>query len=503
MILREYQSEILNIMRTIQPGRYLIQMATGLGKTVCFTEYINKLPLGMKVLILAHREELINQPVKYIKCSTGIEQANNTSNGENIIAASVQSLVKRLDKFPKNYFDVIITDEAHHSPAKTYQKIYNYFDFKIHFGFTATPNRFDNVRLDSTYDKIVYEKPLLWGIQNGFLSNVICKRFYINYDLKRVKTVNGDFQLKALDEVVNEIENNKQIADIYHKHAIGSTIIFGVSVSHCEAIQKEIPGSVVVSAKTKNRDQIIINFISGKIKCLINCMVFTEGVDIPRVETIIIARPTKNISLYTQMIGRGLRLHIDKKELLLIDCVGASELNLCTAPSLLGINMPERNKQLGEDREIQGNLFDLPEKISNTFDKPEYWIINYKMVDLWGKGLGFNFHGINLYKLPNGTFTLRFPKVDIKIDAPNELGIVNFKGKEVKFQRLLDQLYTWLNNNHQKSKYIWDISLMKKWGKKLASEKQIDLVRRFCPEFNIQGLTKIQAAQILNRNFNK
>jgi len=503
MILREYQKECLISMQQQPEGRYLIVMSTGLGKTCVFTEYINQLEPGIKVLILSHREELVNQPIKYIRRMVGIEQSNLKSDGESIICASVQTLVKRLDKFDKDYFDVIITDEAHHSPAKTYQKIYDYFDFKIHFGFTATPNRFDNVRLDSTFDKIIYEKPLKWGIENKYLSDIYCKRFYINYDLKGIKTSNNDYQLKALDEIVNTNENAKAIADIYHKHAVGSTLIFGISVSHCESIQKEISGSVVISAKTKDRSKIIEDFTSGKIKCIINCMIFTEGTDIPRVETIIMARPTKNASLYSQMIGRGLRLHPDKEKLLLIDCCGTSNLNLCTAPSLLGINMPDIKKQIGQDKDIEGNLFDLPEKINKILDKPEHWIINYKLVDLWAKGLGFNFHGVNLYKLPDGTFTLKFGKVNIKIPGPDELGTIIFQGKQVKFQPVLDRLYTWLKKNYPDNEYLWNINIMKRWGNKLASDKQIELVRRFCPNFDTVGLTKLQASQILNRFINK
>jgi len=843
MILREYQKECLISMQQQSEGRYVIVMSTGLGKTCVFTEYINQLEPGIKVLILSHREELVNQPIKYIRRMVGIEQSNLKSDGESIICASVQTLVKRLDKFDKDYFDVIITDECQHSPAKTYQKIYGYFNFKIHFGFTATPNRFDNVRLDTTFDKIIYEKPLKWGIENKYLSDIYCKRFYINYDLKGIKTSNNDYQLKALDEVVNTDKNAKAIADIYHKHAVGSTLVFGISVSHCESIQKEISGSVVISAKTKDRSKIIEDFTSGKIKCIINCMIFTEGTDIPRVETIIMARPTKNASLYCldlnteiltnngwkkyndidltndksaafniknneitfetisnyiirdltenenytsiqsnyidirvtnkhrviyntrrcktgwrmeeankltnlkdgfvipisgnynysginitndevkfiawvktdgyinklnnsiqitqsakhmryvdeieqiiincgmkynkilikgktnfveyreqyvftrskgkprlrdkhlkgwgylkeylltdklwnmdndqfdlflevcnkadgnkhipknwikrsidiskgnkefieklqiacitrgykaniktfinsynneqytihikkqstkhlsshfdnrpkfkneefknekcwcienimgtiitrrngkvsimgncQMIGRGLRLHPNKKQLLLIDCCGTSNLNLCTAPSLLGINMPDIKKQLGQDKDIEGNLFDLPEKINKISDKPEHWIINYKLVDLWAKGLGFNFHGINLYKLPDGTFTLKFGKVNIKIPGPDELGTIIFQGKQVKFQPVLDRLYTWLKKNYPDSEYLWNINVMKRWGNKLASDKQIELVKRFCPNFDTSNLTKLQASQILNRFFNK
>ena len=99
-------------------------------------------------------------------------------------------------------------------------------------------------------------------------------------------------------------------------------LIFAASVSHAEAISERIPGSAVITGKTKNRGEIIKRFTERKIPCLINCMVFTEGTDIPLVETVIIARPTQSESLYAQMVGRGLRLHPEKDKLTLIDCVG-------------------------------------------------------------------------------------------------------------------------------------------------------------------------------------
>ena len=135
--LRPYQQEVLNIIDNLEPGSYLIQMATGLGKTMTFTNIKRK----GHVLVLAHREELVTQPIKYYDCPVGIEMATQKSNNEPVIIASVMTLIHRLDKFKPDEFDLIIIDEAHHAAATSYKKIINYFKPRLLLGFTATPNR--------------------------------------------------------------------------------------------------------------------------------------------------------------------------------------------------------------------------------------------------------------------------------------------------------------------------------------------------------------------------
>lgn len=137
MKLRDYQQECLDLIDSLESGSYLIQMATGLGKTATFTNIKRK----GRVLVLAHREELITQPVKYYDCPVGIEMANNKSNNEEVIIASVMSLTHRLEKFKPDDFDMIIIDECHHAAAESYRKILNYFKPRLVLGFTATPNR--------------------------------------------------------------------------------------------------------------------------------------------------------------------------------------------------------------------------------------------------------------------------------------------------------------------------------------------------------------------------
>ncbi len=179
MILREYQQECVNIIDGLPPGAYLVQMATGLGKTVTFANIKRR----GRVLILSHREELVTQPAKYYGCAFGIEQAGITSDGEEVVSASVQSLVRRLGRFRPDEFDIVITDEAHHAAATTYKKIYAHFTPRLHIGFTATPNRGDNVRLDDVYSDIVFQRDLKWGIKNGYLSDIHCLRANIGFDL--------------------------------------------------------------------------------------------------------------------------------------------------------------------------------------------------------------------------------------------------------------------------------------------------------------------------------
>ena len=494
--LRDYQKECIDIIDNLQPGSYLIQMATGCGKTATFTNIKRK----GRVLVLAHREELITQPIKYYNCPVGIEMASNKSNGEEVVIASVMSLTHRLNKFKPDEFDTIIIDEAHHSAAKSYKKIINYFKPRLLLGFTATPNRGDNVRLDDVFEDIIFERDLKWAIKNKYLTDIECLRVNIGYDISKVARRMGDFAPGELEEVMNTEILNQAIAEAYKKYAKGQTLIFATSVKHAEDIAKQIPGAVAVTADTKNREELIRKFTNREIPVLVNCMIFTEGTDMPLVETVMIARPTSNNALYTQMVGRGLRLYPGKEKLVLIDLVGTTgKANLCTAPSLLGIdlNAVPANKQ----DEIQGDLFDLPDIIVKNADCPSSWIRNVEIVNLWAKEQSYNTHGVNYFKMPNGNMVVSLPRRRIVIPAQDELGKTTIGGKKMSMQKAFDEVYTFLKENCPDQEYIWNVEMMKKWGKVPASEKQITMINRFMKDFNTESLTKMQATQILNRLF--
>lgn len=494
--LRDYQKECIEKIQSMPPGSYLVQMPTGCGKTATFTH----IPRKGRVLVLAHREELVRQPARYYDCPVGFEIAEERSHNEEVVIASVQSLVRRLDRFAPDEFDVVITDECHHASAGTYRKIYDHFTPRKHIGFTATPNRGDKTRLDDIYSEIIFQRDLRWAIESGFLCDIYCLRVNIGYDLSAVHTRNGDYAPGELDEAMDGTAD--AIAQAYREHAKGATLIFAVSVHQAEEIAKRIPGAVVVTGKTKDRADIIRRFTNREIPCIVNVMVFTEGTDMPLVETVIIARPTQSESLYSQMVGRGLRLHPDKKKLILIDCVGITgRASLCTAPSLLGIDMS--NVPARKMEEMEGPIFELPIKAAAAMDCPESWIRNIQIVDLWAKGMSYNLHNVNYFKMPDGRLVCSLLEGKrITIPCPDQLGRVQVGGETVPYQTALDRAYKALCEGHEESRYIWDLDRVKAWGRKPATEKQLAMIQRRYRDFDTEGLTKMQASQILNRMFN-
>ena len=228
-------------------------------------------------------------------------------------------------------------------------------------------------------------------------------------------------------------------------------------------------------------------------------MVFTEGTDIPLVETVIIARPTQSDSLYTQMVGRGLRLHPGKEKLNLIDCVGVTgKASLCTAPSLLGIDL----KGVPQERQadLEGMLFELPDKALRAADCPESWIRNVEIVDLGAREQAYNTHNVNWFRMPDGSLVCSLPeRRRLMIPCPDELGRVRYNGRRMEMQQALDRAYRTLCAEYAESRYIWDLERARRWGSAPASEKQLQLVRRRCKGFKPEGLTKLQASQILSR----
>ena len=496
--LRDYQRECIDTIEAQTPGAYLVQMATGMGKTATFSQLPRH---GGRMLILSHREELVEQPRKYFDCSYGIERAAHHSDGEEVVSASVQTLVRRLDRFAPDDFRTIICDEAHHAAASTYRSIFNYFRPEKLIGFTATPNRGDKVRLDDVFSKIIFQRDLRWGIQNGWLCDIYCRRVDIGFDLSAVHSRRGDYAPGELEQAMDGTAD--AIAEAYRKLAVGATLIFAVSVHQAEEIAKRIPGAAVVTGETKDRASIIQAFTEGAIPCIVNCMVFTEGTDIPRVETVIVARPTQSESLYAQMVGRGLRLYPGKQKLVLIDCVGITgRASLCTAPSLLGMDMTNVPKR--KENDIEGDLFELPEKIAAATDSPESWIKNVQLVDLWAKEQNYNTHDINFFKMPDGSLVVSIAEGKrFVIPCPDALGVVRLPaGSAIGMQEAIDRLYAALIRDHTDCKSLWDLNAVKRWGRAPATDSQLKIIRTRCKGFDTAGLTKGDASQILNRLFN-
>lgn len=499
IVLRPYQRECLAAIKAQKRGAHLIHLPTGAGKTVIFSH----IPRRGRVLLISHRDELVRQPVKYYDCPVGIEQAGEHEHGEEVVSASVQSLARRVDRFDPETFDSIIVDECHHSSADSYRKILDYFDNRLTLGFTATPNRADGKGLGDIFEDIIFSRDLRWMIQQGYLSDIKCLRVNIGYDLSRVHIRGGDYAPGELEEAMDGTET--AIAQAYREHAKGATLIFAASVAHANRIAEQIPGAAVITGKTPNRAEILQAFTRREIPVLVNCMVLTEGTDLPLVETVIIARPTRSQPLYCQMVGRGLRLSPGKEYLTLIDCTGVTKNNdICTAPSLIGLDIsdvaPERKKN------IQGRLFDLEQIAQAEKDVPETWIRSIELVDLWAKNVGYHTHGVNWTRNPDGSMVVTLADYnEVFIPAPDSLGYTSMPGiGRMSMQSALDEAYRILCRDFDYCRPLWDTNVIKRWGGDAATEKQINIIKRskLTRGWQIpEELTKGQAAQVINHIF--
>lgn len=532
MQLRPYQEECLSQIELEGDGRWLCQLATGLGKTVIFAN----IKRSGNTLILSHRQELVMQPLKYFDCKTAVEMGTSRGSylgktASPVISASVQTMVKRLQCYEKDSFHTIIVDEAHHAASPIYRKILDYFTPKRLIGFTATPNRADGIGLEGVFERIIFKRDLRFGIENGYLSPIRCKRINIGYDLSGVSVRMGDYAPGELERAVNVDGCNLAISEIVENIAELPALIFAVDVAHAEAIakaindrmgntwswDKNVPYAVALSAQSKKRSEVVDAFKRGEIPVLVNCALFTEGTDLPNTRTVIIARPTKSTVLYTQMVGRGTRLSEGKEYCLLIDCVGVSDLPLCSAPTLLGLDLDSVPKRY--QSEIEGDLLsDIPEKIENKADTPESWIKNVKNVDIWAKAHGYHLHDINYVKRADGSLLLRIPveqgsrrkTASLMISAPDLTGMATFTtsggySTTRPAQECYDLAFECLRTKFLKAKPLWNLSSAKRWGKEPAGEKQLAYIKRLSSNRKIDvsgvldGLTKLQATILIER----
>ena len=497
LIPRPYQTNCLAAMENQIPGSYLIHVATGLGKTFIFTQYIKKFK-NWKFLVLAHREELVFQLEKYIEEPIGYEKAKLFSDGERIISASIQTISKdtRLYKFPPDYFDVVIVDEAHVYASETFRKPLEYLKPKYMFGFTATPRRADGIRLDDLFEKIIFKMDIIAGIKNGFLSPLTCKRVEIDYDLRGIPKRMGDFAVKQLEEQVNISTHHQAIYEAYNRYHVRQTMIFCVTVKHaqdlCQYFKNQGVSADYIVGETKNRSEILSDFESGKIKVLTSVDVLTTGVDIPCIETLIMARPTFSQTLYIQMVGRGIRLYEGKKSCILIDCVNSEEdMGLCQASTLVGIDLSLLPKQF-LDKIESADLLDIPEIVAKHLDTPYSWIRAHKDFKIMAKKIKLEFHRVNYTIHPDGSF------------------ICSLKGTSnyMEAQDALDWIQNYLVELRPNQVFIWDKNRVNNWSKNDPSTKAYNFCKALLkkskwPEFNIRNLKSGEISGIIDRLYKR
>ncbi|MDQ6941937.1 MAG: DEAD/DEAH box helicase [Candidatus Eremiobacteraeota bacterium] len=308
----------------------LVSLATGLGKSVVIATLPKLLSLraGDVTVVVAHRDELIEQLVDKFRVENpeaviGVEKAERRAPEEcNIVVATVQTLAeKRLEDFVarfKRRISLFVIDEAHHAAAPSYRAIVDAVLAQrpeaMILGFTATPNRGDGVRLVDVFEKIVYTMDARKGIDAGYLVPVKSYAVATGVNLDEVASRGGDFVIGQLAQAVNIGQRNERIVAAYKQNTPGMKgLVFTASVEHARDVAEEFVARGVnaewASGETprEERERIVRDFRGDGIDVLVNCGLYLEGFDVPSVQVILNARPTKSTTLYTQITGRALR----------------------------------------------------------------------------------------------------------------------------------------------------------------------------------------------------
>jgi ATP-dependent helicase IRC3 len=390
--LRDYQNEALaNVKAAYKNGkrRVLVSLPTGTGKTVVFAHFPVTLRMKKRLLVLAHREELLQQAAQKFRAvdpelKIGIERAEErVTNETQVVIASVATLARsdggRLSRFNPDDFSIIVVDEAHHAVAESYRRIFDYFGLfnpetsRYLVGFTATPRRGDKQGLGEVFQDVCYARDLRQMIDEGYLCPIRGWRVDTNLSLDGVKIRHGDFVESQLARVVNTSSRNRLVTTSYLRLSNRRrAIVFCVDVKHARDVSEAFADAGIRSAAVwgemprEDRRQILERFSKGEISVLTNCNLLTEGFDEPRINCVIMARPTKSKLLYAQMVGRGTRLHPEKTDLMVVDVVDNSRTH--TLPGLYSLfNLPANMNISG------GNALDI-ERSLERLSRERPWV---------------------------------------------------------------------------------------------------------------------------------
>ena len=379
MNLRPYQQEAFERVFSEWDGgvkKTLLVLPTGTGKTIVFSKIAEEcVRRGKRVLIMAHRGELLEQAADKIYKSTGlqcsVEKAEQTCLGEwyRIIVGSVQTLMheRRLNKFKQDYFDVIVIDEAHHCVSDSYQRVLQYFNTSYVLGVTATPDRADLKNLGSYFDSLAFEYTMPQAIKSGYLVPIKALTVPLKIDISMVGISAGDFKVGEIGTALDPYLY--QIADEMVKYCMDrKTIVFlpliATSQKFMGILNERGFVAAEVNGSSEDRAEILQDFEDGKYNVLCNSMLLTEGYDCPAVDCIIVLRPTKSRPLYAQMVGRGTRLSPEtgKDHLLLIDFLWMTERHeLCHPASLICEDEDVARRMTKDMEENAGNPEDIEE----------------------------------------------------------------------------------------------------------------------------------------------
>jgi superfamily II DNA or RNA helicase len=376
MQLRPYQAEAKTAIQAEWAkgnNKTLAVMPTGTGKTIVFSKLSEDCVRdGERVLILAHRGELLDQAADKLSQATGlgcaVEKAEDTCLGSwyRVVVGSVQSLMResRLARFPVDFFNTIIVDEAHHCISDSYQRVLGHFDQAKVLGVTATPDRGDMRNLGQYFESLAYEYTLPRAIKEGYLCKIKAQTIPLKLDLTGVGQQAGDFKTSDLGSALDPYLH--QIADEMTKYCFDrKTVVFlpliKTSQKFRDILEQKGFRAAEVNGESGDRAEVLEDFEAGKYDVLCNSMLLTEGWDCPSVDCIVVLRPTKIRSLYCQMVGRGTRLFDGKDHLLLLDFLWHTERHELCHPAHLICESPEVAEIMTKNIEEAGCPVDIEE----------------------------------------------------------------------------------------------------------------------------------------------
>lgn len=328
--------------------RTLLVLPTGTGKTIVFASVAaDQVRAGDRVLILAHRGELLEQAADKLQRSTGlvsaVEKAESTclDSWFRVVVGSVQTLQRtaRLERFPQDYFGTIIIDEAHHAITDGYRRILDYFSGAKVLGVTATPDRGDMRNLGEVFDSLAFEYKLTDAIKEGYLCKIMAQTIPLQLDITSVTMSGGDYAVgdlgTALDPYLEQIA-----AEMARRCKSRKTVVFLPLIKTSQKFRDLLNAhgfrAAEVNGQSADRKEVLADFDAGKYNVLCNSMLLTEGWDCPSVDCVVVLRPTKVRSLYSQMVGRGTRLSPGKTDLLLLDFLWMTDKHeLCRPADLV------------------------------------------------------------------------------------------------------------------------------------------------------------------------
>ena len=328
--------------------RTLLVLPTGTGKTIVFASVAaDQVRAGDRVLILAHRGELLEQAADKLQRSTGlvsaVEKADATclNTWFRVVVGSVQTLQRtaRLERFSHDYFGTIIIDEAHHAITDGYRRILDYFGSAKVLGVTATPDRGDMRNLGEVFDSLAFEYKLTDAIKEGYLCRIMAQTIPLKLDISSVTMSGGDYAVgdlgTALDPYLEQIA-----AEMAQRCKGRKTVVFLPLIKTSQKFRDLLNShgfrAAEVNGQSTDRKEVLADFDAGKYNVLCNSMLLTEGWDCPSVDCVVVLRPTKVRSLYSQMVGRGTRLSPGKSDLLLLDFLWMTDKHeLCRPADLV------------------------------------------------------------------------------------------------------------------------------------------------------------------------